>query len=539
MGSAVPQWLVAAAGIAAAAALLQSGPGPTPGSRGQEPGSPLVCLQACGPPKAAGPRALRDSGALLQVDTSVTIAKQGASLHAPVVAPLPDAPGRAVADDPCSGAFAEPGTGMSSACSRLGLLERLALAAVRAPNGPHVAVGSWLQLVVMSKQSSPTDGFVLIVAVIVVAVILIGAGILFMFRTTSGPTRTYQKMEDEAASARQESNTSSERPSIMQKQSLLPVDRMQSLPPSSFAARQPLAWQGQPLDSTHAGLPPARVDMLSVPRDSTSTAPNNIMATRQGSASSMEGSPQPSLEDPFQGPALKSSPLPLQPRQPRDVLKPPSTSPAGQGLPGGRLTGDSGASPARHVEMPPALCTLVLPFCEAHFAVPVAALAAVDESDGGSLEVLGLSGHALLRATCRRVPGGRLLELSMAHPGSAPRATIGPPAQPAAKAPVASPRMPALEIRGTAGAAYGMLEPRSSSCYVVTAGHRELLTIQGGSDGLEFSVSVGDQQVAEATCSSENFAGAEHLELRLQPGIDVVLVLSCILAILLHSTSEA
>lgn len=177
--------------------------------------------------------------------------------------------------------------------------------------------------------------------------------------------------------------------------------------------------------------------------------------------------------------------------------------------------------------VPPALCpTLVLPVCEARFGVNFDKLGMLSNSGEGEIDIVGLSGNPLLRAALRKAPTGRRLEISMPEAGSAPRATVGPSAQ--------GPRF--LELRALKGQPYGTLEMNSTgACHVIKDGAR-VLSIDGDPNSLQLSFQSGQgTPLASVRCSTEFFGGVEHLEVRVEPGVDTVLVLSCALAVMLLS----
>jgi hypothetical protein len=192
---------------------------------------------------------------------------------------------------------------------------------------------------------------------------------------------------------------------------------------------------------------------------------------------------------------------------------PPSFAMSGQSL-------DTGGK-----SVPPPLCpTLVLPVCEARFGVNMEKLALL--TNEGEIDIVGLSGNPLLRAAVRKVHAGRRLEISMPEAGSAPRATVGPAAQ----------GTRSLELRALKGAFYGMLEMRNTgACYVVKDGS-VVLTIDGDTDSLQLSIKSGQGvSLASVRCSTEFLGGVDHVEVRVEPGVDTVLVLSCVLSVLLLS----
>jgi len=180
--------------------------------------------------------------------------------------------------------------------------------------------------------------------------------------------------------------------------------------------------------------------------------------------------------------------------------------------------------------LPPPLCpNVVLPNCEVRVGVPMHELGKV--SSEGELTIVGLSGNPLLRAVLQNTEAGRTLEISMPEPRSAARAVVGPCVQDAR-----GQKSRAVRICGMKGAFYGMLEMRSSgACYVTKEG-QTVLIIDGDSEHLHLMIKSGHgDHLAAVTCSSEPFGGSEHLEIRVQPGVDTVLVLACVLSVVLLS----
>merc|ERR1719498_2174341 len=97
----------------------------------------------------------------------------------------------------------------------------------------------------------------------------------------------------------------------------------------------------------------------------------------------------------------------------------------------------------------------------------------------------------------------------------------------------------ALEIRGARGVFYGTLEMLSlldgGVCCVVKDG-KTVLKVDSGSANMALSVkSNNGTKLASISCSSEAFNGVDHIEIRVQVGVDTVLVLSVLLAVLLLS----
>lgn len=230
-----------------------------------------------------------------------------------------------------------------------------------------------------------------------------------------------------------------------------------------------------------------------------------------------------------------SSPMGSMGQLPSSSFQAPQYPPQYGTHPAGSAT--SLPAPNEDVRLPPPLCpNVVLPNCEVRVGVPMHELGKI--SSEGELTIVGLSGNPLLRAALRKAEGGRTLEISMPEPRSAPRATVGPAIQD-----VVGPnntRSRAVKICGMKGAFYGMLEMRSTgACYVIKDG-QTVLIIDGDSESLQLAIKSGQGlPLAAVTCSSEPFGGSEHLEIRVQPGVDTVLVLACVLSVVLLSPYPA
>jgi hypothetical protein len=182
---------------------------------------------------------------------------------------------------------------------------------------------------------------------------------------------------------------------------------------------------------------------------------------------------------------------------------------------------------------PPALCpTLVMPMSEALLGIQMYELAQLSEE--GDINIVGISAKPLLRASIKKVGNARALEIAMPESNSIPRASIAPAT--VSSSPDLQRGSRALEIKGMRGTPYGMLEMRSSgACYVVKDG-QTVLTIDGDPESLQLALksSVG-LQLASVRCSTEHFDGIDHVEIRVEAGVDTVLVVAVVLAVLLLS----
>jgi len=190
------------------------------------------------------------------------------------------------------------------------------------------------------------------------------------------------------------------------------------------------------------------------------------------------------------------------------------------------------SDPHKNLRPPPLCPALVMPVCKARFGVPMYELAQLGAE--GEVNIVGLSGNPLLRALVRKIGNARTLEIAIPDQNSAPRATITPSMSELAGHSQQGCR--ALEIRGMRGSFYGVLEMRSSgACYVIREG-QTVMMIDGDAESLQLSIkSSSGLQLASVRCSAEPFGGVDHVEIRVEPGVDTVLVLAVVLAVLLLS----
>jgi hypothetical protein len=165
---------------------------------------------------------------------------------------------------------------------------------------------------------------------------------------------------------------------------------------------------------------------------------------------------------------------------------------------------------------------LVLPHCESFFAVPIDELLA----GGSTVEILGLSGNALLRSTVKDSEEGRVIEISMSPPRSPSLATIGSPIK-------FGPRAGMMELKGSRGKHYGWLRPAASG-HILRCAEDDVMTVVINSSTGQLHLYAGSSgdMLAQASRSSdgEGIFAAEDLEVRVTPGMDAVLSLLCVVS---------
>lgn len=163
--------------------------------------------------------------------------------------------------------------------------------------------------------------------------------------------------------------------------------------------------------------------------------------------------------------------------------------------------------------------------------MPVHAVHALSGASAtGEADIFGKQGVPLLRVIIRQEEGRRMLRISMPHPGSEPRASVGP---------CGAGHYPAdmLEIRGPRNSFYGTLELQTDGTYFVVRDGLTMIVIDGQPGILLLALTTADgRPLASVTCGPEAFSNADHLRIRVHPCMDPVLALSCVLAVSCYST---
>lgn len=204
-------------------------------------------------------------------------------------------------------------------------------------------------------------------------------------------------------------------------------------------------------------------------------------------------------------------------------------------------TPQSFSEPRPHDPVKPSpICpTLVIPSNETLLGIEFSSVEQLMRSPTaeGDLQVVGVSGKSLLRTTVKKVSpnGSRSLEVAMPDQNSISRATITPSSPEGGRG--------TLEIRAMRGAFYGTLEKQDTgSCCVVRDGHR-IMSIDGDDQSLQLSVkSAAGVQLASVRRTAEFTNGVDYIEIHVEPGVDTVLVVGVMVAVLLlvpHASSES
>lgn len=203
-------------------------------------------------------------------------------------------------------------------------------------------------------------------------------------------------------------------------------------------------------------------------------------------------------------------------------LAPQPGNPQSDAFPG--PPGEASEEPQQQEILPPVCPSLILSDCEARCALDVKALQAMKRTPG-QLDLIGLSGNLLFKTNIQECDEGCMLSVALAHSGSVPRVTVLPPTE------------EGMEIKGPGGAHYGWIKTTTTEdgLYEVVKDDEPRLVIVGNPADLRLEVkaSAGGNVVSKASRSTEYVSEQEHLEFRVQPGFDMVLIVSCVLAALL------
>lgn len=176
---------------------------------------------------------------------------------------------------------------------------------------------------------------------------------------------------------------------------------------------------------------------------------------------------------------------------------------------------------------PPPICpSLVLPTNEARFMISLDLLQAVMQGLQGTMDICGLSGQKLLHGVLEDVPGlGRRLSIASVRCELDPRATIVPR------------NSFCYVLYGRDRQEYGTLECVGGRIMLKQAGNPVMVLDAGDPNELHYTASRMDGRVLASAGRQPNpLEGQEENEiwrLQVRPGIDAILVLTCMLAIML------
>jgi len=186
------------------------------------------------------------------------------------------------------------------------------------------------------------------------------------------------------------------------------------------------------------------------------------------------------------------------------------------------------------IDLPPICPSLILPHTEARFMIQMDHLLRVAT---GPINILGTSGRKLLHAlVCDSPDGRRCLMLASCGCEDDPRTCIFTPQ-------TAEPSQ-ALEIFGKAGKFYGWLEfPGGNQAVLSFSGdsgvQKPVLQIEmGNQQDLRMSASTMDGRLLASAgrnvgVGGRQFEGNDSWKMQVKPGVDAVLITSCMLSLTL------
>jgi hypothetical protein len=167
---------------------------------------------------------------------------------------------------------------------------------------------------------------------------------------------------------------------------------------------------------------------------------------------------------------------------------------------------------------------------ECRFMVPVDML--VEAAEEGAFTIADAASGLLLRVNIDNKASARSLRVFVGKDSPNPCTTVSPTSDGGCMQAGSS-----MEIRGANGLHFGMLALQPNGSFLVTTAEQQpLLTIEGNEANLDLCISARDGRlVASVSCceSADPSKGVEHVEFRVLPGTDPVLVVSCILSVLL------
>jgi len=196
---------------------------------------------------------------------------------------------------------------------------------------------------------------------------------------------------------------------------------------------------------------------------------------------------------------------------------------------------EASKKPENISDLPPICPSLILPHTEARFMIQMAHL---QRESAGPVNILGTSGRQLLHAlVCGSPDNRRCLMVASCGCEDDPRTCIFTPLN--------DEPSQALEIFGKAGKFYGWLEfPSRNQAVLLYSGdtgmQKPVLQIEMGSrEDLRMSASMMDGRLLASAGRNVGVAGRQgegaedSWKMQVKPGVDAVLITSCMLALIL------
>jgi len=246
-------------------------------------------------------------------------------------------------------------------------------------------------------------------------------------------------------------------------------------------------------------------------------SPQYVQAAYSTTDTSLHPAAPSSSTFPSPRPRSHISPRGTQPVMASSQASAPTMTGPVQSMPG------SSSEIVHFEDIPSPICpSLTLPVCESRFAISMSEIHALTDGMGTMNIDGGLSGNILLKARVCRDGSGQRVEITTPEANALPRASIG-----------YSQTKNLLDIRGLRGEYYGLLEIRSNGPCIVTRQGNQLMKIDGDPEELRLWItSARGKPLASAECTQQ-LGGADYVDIRVNPGMDTVLALALILAVLL------
>mmetsp|Transcript_94542 Transcript_94542/g.148860 ORF Transcript_94542/g.148860 Transcript_94542/m.148860 type:complete len:390 (-) Transcript_94542:105-1274(-) len=164
--------------------------------------------------------------------------------------------------------------------------------------------------------------------------------------------------------------------------------------------------------------------------------------------------------------------------------------------------------------------TALRPSSQLRLGIPLHQLTSF-RSANGELTILDDVGNSTLSAAVRRSGTSRSIEL-LEKNHALPHVRVAPSS------------LGALAIFNSHGALYGFLETDSPSKWSVEHEAVKVLLLEGSPTGLQFSVKLWSGKAIASVGTSPDFADdGEHVEFCVEPGVDPVLIIAVVLAVML------
>mmetsp|Transcript_126929 Transcript_126929/g.237313 ORF Transcript_126929/g.237313 Transcript_126929/m.237313 type:complete len:479 (-) Transcript_126929:77-1513(-) len=175
---------------------------------------------------------------------------------------------------------------------------------------------------------------------------------------------------------------------------------------------------------------------------------------------------------------------------------------------------------------------LTLPLCETWYAVSIESMMHKD----GSFDISRIAGYPMLHGRLRRACEARWLEISSSGLPGKDGQTLAAVSMPLRYAGEAAPvgQGPTFKVSGHRGRHVGDLRPVKEGQYALTCAGADFMSVAVDSDQLVVYAADNGKALAQASWfdDAEIFEGIGHLAICVNSGVDTVLAISCVLAMI-------